>query len=133
MLSILVLETSEMFLILEMKLQNNGGDRIPTGHHLSPNKVSSTRTGLHMIELLVTVVLWEPPNNPGQDYKFLSRNLQQGPIAEDNTYHEHGDVKLVSTYSLHPISHCLCYRKIVCMMSKKYYIHQAACKLLVCL
>lgn len=35
-----------------MKSPNNGGNGVPTGQLLSPNKSSSTRTGLHSIELL---------------------------------------------------------------------------------
>lgn len=30
----------------------NGGDTTPNGHLLSPNEASSTRIGLHLIELL---------------------------------------------------------------------------------
>lgn len=47
-----------------MKSPNNG-DRAPTGYLSSPNEPSSTRTGLHLIELLAQWVQWEPPNNPG--------------------------------------------------------------------
>lgn len=31
---------------------NNGRNRVPTANHLTPNKASSTGTGLHTIELL---------------------------------------------------------------------------------
>ena len=54
-----------------MKSSNNGGDSTLTGHFLSPNEASSTGNELHLIELLVKGVPWEPPNNPGccQDYR----------------------------------------------------------------
>lgn len=35
-----------------MMAPNKGGDRVMTGHFMSPNKSSSKRTGLHSIELL---------------------------------------------------------------------------------
>lgn len=35
-----------------MEFPNNKGDRVPTGHLLSSKEASSTRTGLHPIELL---------------------------------------------------------------------------------
>ena len=35
-----------------MKLPNNGGDRVPTGHLLSPNKAYSAGIGLFIMELL---------------------------------------------------------------------------------
>ena len=34
-----------------MKLSNNGEDRVPTGHLLSPNEGFSIRNGLNLIEL----------------------------------------------------------------------------------
>jgi hypothetical protein len=34
-----------------MKLPNNGGERIPTGHFLAPNKTSSTGSRLHLTDL----------------------------------------------------------------------------------
>lgn len=59
---------------IEMKSPNSKRDRTPTSHFLSPNKASSTRTGLHLVELLGKGVPWESPNNPDcyQDYKLLS-------------------------------------------------------------
>lgn len=36
-----------------------------TGHLLEPGKTPSSRTGFHLVELLVKEVLWKSPNNPG--------------------------------------------------------------------
>lgn len=41
----------------------NGGNGVPTGHLLSPNEASRTRTCLHSIELLAKGVPWISPNN----------------------------------------------------------------------
>ena len=59
-----------------MELPNNGGDRAPTGHLLSPNEASSPKIGLHIIELLAKGIPWESPNNTSyfQDYRLLSAN-----------------------------------------------------------
>lgn len=59
-----------------MKSQNNGGDRVSTGHLLSTKKSSNARTGLQPIELLVKGDPWKSPNNPGscQDNRLLSTN-----------------------------------------------------------
>lgn len=83
-----------------MKLPNNGENGVLTNHILSSNQASNTRIGLHLIKLLLK---WrgpmETPNNPGrcEDYRLLSRNWLQCPIAEDTTYTtvEHEEVKLV--------------------------------------
>lgn len=48
-----------------MKSPNNRGSRAPPGHLLSPDEASSTRTGLHLIELVAKGTPWEPPNEPG--------------------------------------------------------------------
>lgn len=48
-----------------IKLWNDARDRAPTGHCLPPNKVSSSRNGLHLIKLLAKEVPWEPLNNLG--------------------------------------------------------------------
>ena len=47
-----------------MKSPNNEGDRVPTGHLLSPNEASSTRIGLYLIELLAKEGPMRPLNNP---------------------------------------------------------------------
>lgn len=58
-----------------MKLTNNGEDRTPTGHILSPNKASSTRNWLHPIELLAEGVPWKLPHSfCYQDYGMLYIN-----------------------------------------------------------
>lgn len=66
-----------------MKSPNNGGDRPPAGHLLSPNEVFSTRTELHIIELLAKVN--PQPSQTCQDHRLLSTSWQQGPIPEDST------------------------------------------------
>ena len=48
-----------------MRSPSNGGDRVPTGHLLSPNEASSTRIGSHPIKLLAKAVPLKSPNNPG--------------------------------------------------------------------
>jgi hypothetical protein len=70
-----------------MKLSNSGEDRTLTGYFLSPNEASSTGIGLHLIGLLVKGTSKEFLDNLGrcQDYRLLSINQWQGPIA-DNTY-----------------------------------------------
>lgn len=76
-----------------MKMPNNGIDRDLARHLLSPNEASSTRIGLHLIELLAKSqqTTQEYSNNPGccQDNRFLSTNWQQGPITKDNIYTTH--------------------------------------------
>lgn len=48
---------------------------------LSPTKASSKGIGLHLIELLVKGFPW----GYCQDYRLLSTDQQQSPVAEDNT------------------------------------------------
>lgn len=48
-----------------MKPPNNEEIQVPTGHFLSPNEVSSARTGLHLIEFLARGASKESLNNPG--------------------------------------------------------------------
>lgn len=64
---------------------NNNGDRITNGHLLSANKASSTRFGLHIIELLAKGAPWESPNNQSVALHKLTAN----PTGEDNTYIAH--------------------------------------------
>lgn len=52
-----------------MKSRNNGQDGVPPGHYLSPNKVSSIRTGLHPIEWLAEGSLGNPQKDPGCCHK----------------------------------------------------------------
>lgn len=52
----------------------------------SPNRASSKRNGLNIVQL---VVRWEKsPKKPGccKDCRLLSANWQQSPMVEDNTY-----------------------------------------------
>lgn len=55
-----------------MKSLNNGGERVQTGHLLSPNEISPTGNGLYVIEMLV--ILLELQKNSGccQKYRLLS-------------------------------------------------------------
>ena len=55
---------------IEMKSPNNR--RVPAGYLLSPNEVSSTPNGLHLVEFLAKGAPQEPTNNPGgcQDYRI---------------------------------------------------------------
>lgn len=48
-----------------MRSPNNRGDRVPTGHLLSPNGASGIGTGLHSIELLAKWVQKKTSNHPG--------------------------------------------------------------------
>lgn len=47
-----------------MRPPNNGRDRVPTGQLFSPNKASSTGTGVHSIELLTKEGLMEISRQP---------------------------------------------------------------------
>lgn len=60
----------------EIKLPNNRGDKVPTGHLLSSKEASTTRVGLRLIELFARGVPWESVNNPGccKDNRLLSTN-----------------------------------------------------------
>lgn len=62
---------------------------------LSSNEVSSTKIVLLLIEMLPKEDLWETLNNPlcSQDYRLLSIDWQQAPIAENNTYTAHEDME----------------------------------------
>ena len=74
-----------------MKSPNNGGDRTPVGHLLSPNEASSTGTGFHLIELLVPGVYGSPQTTQAVD-KLIGCSPQTDdnvPFAEDNTYTTH--------------------------------------------
>lgn len=70
-----------------MRSPNNRGDRVPTGHLLSPNGASGIGTGLHSIELLAK---WVPRKlqitQAIEVSKLFCTNGQQGPIDEDNTH-----------------------------------------------
>ena len=46
-----------------MRSPSNGGDRVPTGHLLSPNEAFHSGTELHLIELLAKEALWKCSNN----------------------------------------------------------------------
>lgn len=49
-----------------MRSSNNGGDRIPTGHLLLPNKTSSTGTDLLSVEVFPAKgAPWVSPNKSG--------------------------------------------------------------------
>lgn len=62
--------------VILVKSPNNGGDKILTGYHLSPNEVPNTGTGLHSIEFLAKSVLWKSPNilGCGQNDWLVSTN-----------------------------------------------------------
>ena len=83
-------------------MPKNGGDRIPTGHLLSPNETSSTGIGLHLVEMLVKGVFWESPNNPDG---CSPQTDGQAPLLETTPTQliKHGEVQLVPTESFH---HC---------------------------
>lgn len=68
--------------VIKIKLPNNERDRLQTRHRLSPNEASSTRTGLHLIELLGQRSPWKSPNNQG----FHSQQLSNCLIKEKKTY-----------------------------------------------
>lgn len=61
---------------IRMKSPNSGGDRVPTGHLLSPKETSNTKTGLQPIDLWVKGDPWKSPNNSGswQNNTLLSVN-----------------------------------------------------------
>lgn len=86
--------------VILIKCPNNEEDRIPAGHLLSPNELSSNRNGS------VTGWLgggggWKSPNNPGccQDNRLLSTKDSKAPLLK--TAHteliDHGEVELVPT------------------------------------
>lgn len=50
--------------VIYMKPANNMGHRVSSGYHLSLNVASSTRMGLHLIELSAKGVPWKSSNNP---------------------------------------------------------------------
>lgn len=52
-----------------MKFQNNGGHRNLTGHNFSPNKASSSRIGLHLLEFLTK----NSPIGIPKQHRILSR------------------------------------------------------------
>ena len=52
----------EVMKVILVKSPNNEGDRVPTGHLLSPNKAFITGTGLYSIELWAKGA---PPNITG--------------------------------------------------------------------
>jgi hypothetical protein len=63
---------------------NNTGDKVPNGHHLSPNEGSGFRTRLHPIELLAKGVPQKSSYKPGCSQDNPTK-LYQCPFAEDNT------------------------------------------------
>ena len=91
-----------------MKSPNNGGDRVPTGHLLSPNEASSTGTALHSIELLAKGVSWNSPKTQAVT-KTMGCSLQADSIGgtgellrtTPTQLIENGEVKLVPTWNLH--------------------------------
>lgn len=87
-----------------MKLKNRGR-RVSTGHLLSPKQSSSTRMGLHLIELLAKGVPrdQQPRLLPRLQVDFPT--VGKAPLLKTTPTQltEHGEVELVPTQSLHPI------------------------------
>lgn len=84
-----------------MKSAIKEGDRVLTGHLLSPNEVFITGTDLHQIELLAKDVL-----ENRQTTQLVAKSIdrccpsgQQGPLLNTTSPRliEHEDVKIVST------------------------------------
>lgn len=72
-----------------MKIQNNIGNRVPTGHWGFQYWVWITSHGVTGQEGPMEI---PPQKNPGcccQNYGLLSTDWQQGSIAEDNTHRTH--------------------------------------------
>jgi hypothetical protein len=82
-----------------MKLLNTRKDRAPTCCLLSPNKASSTRIGLHLIEYLTKGVLWEPPTTQAvaKTIGCFSQTDTESPLMKTvpTQFIEHGAVELV--------------------------------------
>ena len=89
-----------------MKSPNNGRDRAPTEHLLSPNEASRTTNGLHLIELLAKEIPQTPKNNSGycQGYSCFPQTYVK-PYYQRQTptqLIEHTVVEVMPTSSLHP-------------------------------
>lgn len=87
-----------------MKVTNNTGDAVPIGQRLSPNVVSSTRIGIHLIELLAKGISWKIQNNPGccQYCSLKADNMALFLKTASIQLIEHGEVELVPTRTLQP-------------------------------
>lgn len=72
-----------------MKLPNNGGNRTPIGHTLSPNETFSNGNRLHLPEFLAKSFPWEPLNNTDccQNYKLYK--LMAKPYYWKNNHTSH--------------------------------------------
>jgi hypothetical protein len=103
-------ETSQNIYIYEgylMTLPNNGEDRVPPGHFLSPNGVSSTGTGLYLIESLVKGVHWESPTTQtvAKSIGCSSQTDSKAPLLKitPTQLTEHGEgSQSFNTQSLYP-------------------------------
>ena len=80
-----------------MKVTNNRGHGVPIKQLLSPNVASSTRIGLHLIELLAKEISWEIQNNRGccQYCSLKSDNMALFLKTASIQLIEHGEVELV--------------------------------------
>ena len=90
-----------------MTLPNNGEDRVPPGHFLSPNGVSSTGTGLYLIESLVKGVHWESPTTQtvAKSIGCSSQTDSKAPLLKitPTQLTEHGEgSQSFNTQSLYP-------------------------------
>lgn len=107
-----------------MKSSNNRGDTLLFSHLLSPNRASSTKTGLPPIVLLTKEVPWKYLNHLGysRENRLLFRNSKHGPLAEDHTHTTHW---MYRTRTLSYMFYCVYYRKI---SKEKFRLPKEKCK-----
>jgi hypothetical protein len=83
-----------------MKSPNGGGDRVPSGHLLSPNEAFVIRNGLYLVELLVKMVTWESSNKVAKTTDSSTQNDRGVLLLRVHVYKqhiEHGESGIVHT------------------------------------
>ena len=81
------------------KSLNNGGDGVPIGHLLSPNKVSNNRIKLYPTELCTKGVSWKFTTTTNKTIGCFLQTDSKTPVLQSILIKlkEHAEVELIST------------------------------------